>query len=163
MLNLKDINTKGTYKITKVILACFASIVGFVLTWNGLITYIEEIVEKKISEPEIIEKVKAQIRPMVVFDQNESILVDTGGMQYIESIHVITKQKNGIPQEIIITPKIYLAVAPILESFDDDFVIVSERGKGFQWIYRLGAIKRLALEDSATSKGVNRFRIEVIK
>lgn len=51
--------------------------------------YIEGIVVREIGDPEIIEKVKAQSRPMVVFDQNESILVDTGGMQYIESIRVI--------------------------------------------------------------------------
>ena len=73
---------------------------------------------------------------MVVFSQNESILVDTGGMQYVERIQVRLDERTGVPQQIIITPKLYLAVAPILESFDHDFVITAERGKQFQWIYQ---------------------------
>jgi len=156
MINIKNITAKEMVK-------AFAWIVAFVLAWIGLNGHIEGIVEKKISDPEMIEKVKAQIRPMVVFNQNDSILVDTGGMQYIESIRVILDQKKETPQEIIITPKIYLAVAPILESFDDDFVITYERGKEFQWIYKLGAINRMLYEGSATRSGVNRFRLEIIK
>ena len=138
-------------------------VVCFVLVLIGLNEYIEGIVDKKISDPRIIEKVKAQVRPMVVFNQNGSILVDTGGMQYIESIRVILDQKKKTPQEIIITPKICLTIAPILESFDDDFVINSERGEKFQWIYKLGAISRILKQGSARSKGINRFRLEIIK
>jgi len=156
MINIKSI-------MENVIVKGVIYLVAFVLALIALNVYVEGIVEKKISEPDMIEKVKAQIRPMVVFNQNESILVDTGGMQYIESIRVILDQEKDTPEEIIITPKIYLAVAPILESFDDDFVITSERGKEFQWIYKLGAINRMSFEDSATRSGVNRFRLEIIK
>ncbi len=156
MINMKSI-------MENVIVKGVIYLVTFVLALIALNVYVEGIVEKKISEPDMIEKVKAQIRPMVVFNQNESILVDTGGMQYIESIRVILDQEKDTPEEIIITPKIYLAVAPILESFDDDFVITSERGKEYQWIYKLGAINRMSFEDSATRSGVNRFRLEIIK
>ncbi len=124
--------------------------------------YVERIVEKKISDPEIIDKVRSQIRPMVVFNQDESILVDTGGMQYIESIRVILDQDKKTPKEIIVTPKLYLAVAPILESFDDGFVIDPVRGKEFQWVYKLGVINHLVFE-SATRSGSNRFRLEIIR
>ena len=156
MLNIKKLKANE-------ILKGFAGLLALIVALYALNGYIEGIVERKIGEPGMIEKVRAQIRPMVVFDQNESILIDTGGMQYIESIHVALDQKGKIPQQIIITPKTYLAVPPILESFDDDFVITSERGKGFQWIYKLGAINRIRFEDSAINSGVNRFRIEIIK
>ncbi len=87
-LNIKNINAKEIVK-------GFAWLVAFVLVLIGINVYIEGIVEKKISDPDMIEKVKAQIRPMVVFNQNESILVDTGGMQYIESIRVILDPKQA--------------------------------------------------------------------
>jgi len=137
-----------------------ATLISIIITFH---VYVGYIVEKKIRDPDMIEKVKAQIRPMVVFDQNDSILVDTGGMQYIETISVILDERKKAPKEIIVTPKLYLAISPILESFDDDFVITSERGKKFQWIYKLGAINRMALQDSATRSGANRFRLEIIK
>jgi hypothetical protein len=156
MLSIKEIKANE-------ILKGFAWLLALIVALYALNGYIEGIVVRKIGDPEIIEKVKAQIRPMVVFDQNESILVDTGGMQYIENIHVMLDKKKETPQEIIVTPKIYLAIAPILESFDADFVITSERGRQFQWIYKLGAIQRLALVESATRKGANRFRLEIIK
>ena len=88
MINIKNINAKEIVK-------GFAWLVAFVLVLIGINVYIEGIVEKKISDPDMIEKVKAQIRPMVVFNQNESILVDTGGMQYIESIRVILDPKQA--------------------------------------------------------------------
>ena len=155
MINIKSI-------MENVIVKGFAWVVGFVLALIALNVHVEGIVEKKIHDPDMIEKVKAQIRPMVVFNQNESILIDTGGMQYIERIRIKLDQKKETPEEIIVTPKNFLAIAPILESFDDDFVINSERGKEFQWIYKLSPINHIVFE-SAIRSGVNRFRLEIIK
>ena len=157
---MENVTVKGVTILVTTLVVTIPAVIGFHVYVKG---YVKDIVEKKISDPDMIEKVKAQIRPMVVFNQNESILVDTGGMQYIESIQVILDKEKETPQEIIVTPTLYLAIAPILESFDDDFVITSERGKEFQWIYKLGAINRMLFEDSATRSGVNRFRLEIIK
>jgi hypothetical protein len=146
----------------KEIAKAIAWVIAFVLAWVGLNKWVEEIIEKKISSPAIIEKVKSQVRPIVIFDENESVLVDSGGMQYIEDIKIVHDDKKRL-EEIIIIPKVHLPIAPILEPLDEEFAITSKRGRKFQWIYEMGSIDRLLLTSSAEHRDINRFRIEIIK
>jgi len=143
------------------IIAGFFGIVGIVLAWNALPVYIENIVEKKVSDPIIIDKIKSQVRPIVIFDRNESILADSGGMQYIDDIEIIEDENDENRIEIIITPKVYLAIEPLLESLDSEFSINVKRGEKFQLIYELKRVKRLLLASSSKHKN-NRFRLEII-
>ena len=90
------------------------------------------------------------------------MLVDSGGMQYLEDIKTVHDENRKL-KEIIIIPKVHLSIAPILESLDEEFAVTSKRGKKFQWIYEMGSIDALALTSSAKHSGINRFRIEIIK
>ena len=123
--------------------------------------HIGNIVDQKINNPEFVNKISEKARrPIVIFNQNESILVDNGAMKYIDKIKVISNKEDT--EKIIVSPKSHLKVAPLLESLDADYVINVERGKKFEWIYTLGSIGRLLLESSAESTKEQRFRLEIV-
>ena len=155
---MPDKKPTSTVMIIKGILliAAFAGVI------YGCIRFIDSRIERIVNDEHFIRKVASHIRPFVIFDEKESILVDGGAMQYIENIEIVFNEDNKIT-ETIITPKVHLPIAPILESLDEEFAITSKRGKKFQWIYEMGSIDTMALESSAIRSGINRFRIEIIK
>jgi hypothetical protein len=135
-------------------------IVGF-----GIDSYIDSKIEGKLENPAFINKVAKSMRPSVIFDINGSILSDMGAMQYIEDIKVDVNEP--LRYDIIVSPKKFLSVAPILECLDEQPKIIVKRGKKFDWIYELYEPSRLVVESPEPPKGVEtvglRFRIEVIK
>jgi len=142
-------------------------IVGAIITVligvYALNIYIENIVERKINDPEFANKISDKVkRPIVIFDQNCSILVNNGAMKFIDDIKVLSNDKNNQPVKIIVSPNIHLSTSPVLESLDEDFVIESNRGNKFDWIYELGSINHMVLESSTKPKKLKRFRLEII-
>ncbi len=143
----------------KIVGAIITLLIGF----YALNYYIENIVERKIDDPKFVNKISEKVkRPIVIFDQNGSILVDNDAMKFIDNIKVVLNNQNKQPEKIIVSPNRHLNIAPVLESLDDDFVIESKRGHKFDWIYELGIINRLVLESSAKPKELKRFRLEII-
>jgi hypothetical protein len=129
----------------------------------GLRSYIIRVVEDRIKEPEFVLRVAEEIKkPTAIFDQDGSILVDDGAMNYIKSIKVYIGDANE-PERIVISPHQHLQVAPLLESLDVDFYIEVKRGDKFDWMYTLRTIKRLALMGSADPPDQKRFRVEVFR
>src|SRR5271157_5160297 len=101
------------WAIISAIVGILALIVTVFLQLNGSIN---EKIENKLKDPEFISKVADEVRlPFVIFDEDDSIIVDTGTMSIIDKIS-INKKDGRYLSEIIITPKKYLAIAPILES-----------------------------------------------
>jgi hypothetical protein len=122
---------------------------------------IGQAVDDKINSPDFINKVAEKAkRPIVMFDQHGSVLLDGGGMVFINDIRV--KLDRNDPVEITISPNKHLNVAPILESLDAEYVIRERRGNKFDWVYELGAVQALVLESSAKAKEKLRFRLEII-
>lgn len=143
----------------KIVVAIITVLIGV----YALNNHIENIVERKINDPEFANKISEKVkRPIVIFDQNGSILVNNGAMKFIDDIKVLSNDQNKQPEKIIVSPNIHLNTSPVLESLDDDFVIVSNRGNKFDWIYELGSINHLVLESSSKPKKIKRFRLEII-
>jgi hypothetical protein len=93
-------------------------ILGVIVSILVVIGLMDKRIENKLHDPEFISKVADEVKlPFVIFDENNSIVVDNGAMNIIEKISINRKDRRSI-SEIIITPKKYLAIAPILESLD---------------------------------------------
>jgi len=96
-------------------------------------------------------------RLFLIFDTDNIIHHNYGVNELLEGIEVNTIQPLS-RYEIIITPKNIFHSAPLLESIDSyNFVINSNRGKGFQWVYDLDIISY------TDTTNVPRFRLEILK
>lgn len=145
---------------SKLALGAVGVIVLLVTAYHGINIYIDYRIENKINDLKFISKLSRSIRPSVVFDQKDSILANTGAMEYIENIDVIAK--DGEPKKIVLSTKVFLGVAPLLECLDGDFDIIVNRGKKYDWEYELISIDRLLLSSSGQITN-HRFRIEIIR
>jgi len=109
-------------------------------------------------------------RPYVIFDAN-TILNDGGAMEYLEEIEVeVTGQtyKNVKPEEkhdylleITITPKQYLAHAPLIEPLGglrSMIIYDGKRGTKYQWVYTV-LVRPPYGGDIKTQK----FRLEILR
>lgn len=83
-------------------------------------------------------------------------------MKYVKDIKVHMADGDE-PDRIVVSPNQQLQVAPLLESLDVDFYIAAKRGEKFDWIYTLGSIRRLAMENSADPPAQKRFRLEILR
>ncbi len=148
-----------TFKSVAIAIVTISGVVGAIY---GVLAFIDSRIENFVRQEQFIKKIASHVRPYVIFDAKESILADGGAMQYIENIDTVFNGDKELT-EIIVTPKVHLPIAPTLESLGEVFAITSKRGKKFQWIYEMGSIDCLLLESSAEHRGINRFRIEIIK
>lgn len=148
-------------------LKSFLCIVLAILTAIGTIIAImlgvNELIDRRIEDEQFIRKVAANIRPYVIFDVNESILVDGGAMQTLEQIKVEKGIKDGgniFSVKIIVTPKYHLAHSPLIEKVGAGRIILTPnpiRGPGHQWIYEFEVIH---WEEDKTPLC---FRLEIVR
>lgn len=125
---------------------------------------IEKKIENKLNDPEFIRKVTNIVRlPFVIFDEDESIIIDTGAMNYIERIEVKKDQRQEV-SEIIVSPKRYMPVAPILESLDIEIEFDEPtRGQKFDLVYKAVDIATAFGKTYASGKPPKRrFRLQII-
>jgi len=140
------------------------ALIGAASMYFSLINRINIVVEQKLNDEQYMSKVLSNLRPYVIFDQNESILIDGGAMAYIDSIKVNGEMQNlsvgevKVPKEIIISPKKFLAPEPSLQSYDDSYEIHSKRGHKFDIIYELRGTGYVMNESTQY-----RFRIDIIR
>ena len=135
-------------------------IVTLVGAFFALPPYVENLVDKRLKDREVIEKLSKSIRPSMIFDSKESIIADLGGSEYIEYIKIVKyeDQEKKIPIVIEVKPKKYLALPPLLTSIDQyTFMETAERGPGFLWIFKLQVL------GSTSPAPPYRFRLEVLQ
>jgi hypothetical protein len=126
----------------------------------GVIRFIDWRIERKIHEEPFLRKISASLRPVVIFDENSSILLDQGAMDVIGKIEV-SRSTGGdkLPAEIVIYPKRHLTYAPLLQTLENELIgIVVSRGKGYEWRYQL----EYQMSNDYYS-GKRRFRLEVLQ
>lgn len=161
----------STVMIVKSILAIAASLVASASVIYGCILFIDSRIEHATNDEQFIIRVSSHVRPYVIFDVNSSILVDGGAMEYLEEIEVeVTAQtyKNVKPEEkhdsqleITITPKQYLAHAPLIESLGglrSMIIYDGKRSTKYQWIYTV-LVRPPYGGDIKTQK----FRLEILR
>jgi hypothetical protein len=152
--------SEGIIKSINVGLGVAVSIVTLVIAFYGLPLYVETLVDKRLKDREVIEKLAKIIRPSMIFNSKESVLADLGASEYIESIKIVKYEdkENTIPTVIEVKPKKHLALAPLLTSIDQyTFIETAERGAGFMWIYKLQHL------GSTSPAPPYRFRLEVLQ
>lgn len=152
---MNAISAKEVLKVIVAILAVLGSL-------YGLDTYIDRKIQSKVSDPQFRSTIASTIRPSVIFDANETVLVDLGGMQFIDSIRVTERdQENAlVPTRIIVKRKHYLAYPPLLSSISlNDFRITPKRGKGFDWQFNLDPVSILLVD----SNNLPSFRLEIVQ
>jgi hypothetical protein len=138
-----------------------AAIVGIIWFFFNLPLEVEKLVDKRLKERDVIEKLAKNIRPSMIFDSAKTPLADLGASEYIESVDIVgyfDKEKN-VPTRIEVKCKRFLALAPLLTSLDlytYDQTVERGPGPGFTWIYKL-------VPDTITSTvRPLRFRLEVL-
>jgi hypothetical protein len=127
----------------------------------GLALYIDSVVDKRLKDREVIEKLAKIIRPSVIFDSNEVILADLGATEYIESIKIVRYEdkEKKVPVSIEVKCKKFLHLAPLLTSIDQyTFIETVERGPRFMWIFTLKPLGYLTSDVPPY-----RFRLEVLQ
>ena len=133
----------------------FATVVGVLY---GFHAYLDYRIAAKIRDPRFMAELAYSLRPVVIFDSNNRILADQGALRFIESIKVIRGSSSPGVSSIVVTPKRFLAVAPLLESLDDPALeIKAERGEKLDWVYTL--VNKQVFGNELTT---NRFRLEVL-
>jgi hypothetical protein len=138
----------------KITLAAVIALV--VIAWKVIDWRINEIV----GSDAYIRRVAEEVRPSVIFNGKGNILVDQGGMRYLDSIRILSyhPDRPEIPFRILVCPKQHLAYAPVLIPFDQTVAGSQvERTNAIDWVYSVtyGAI----LEENATPQ----FRLEILR
>jgi hypothetical protein len=133
-------------------------VVTIVAAIYGAIRFIDWRIDRKIHEEPFLRRISASLRPIVIFDENGSILLDQGGMDVLERIEVSRPEGHNVPEQIVIYPRRHLAHAPILQTLENELInVVASRGQGFQWRYQL----EYQMYDHVFT-GKRRFRLEVL-
>ena len=172
MADQKQIQTSQSPKSSfRTVCENVAAIIGILVAVFGVVEFIDWRIERAINDEQFMRKVASNIRPYVIFDVDESILVDGGAMQYLEQICVEIKGEtweNAKPEEkyvynlkIIVIPKSFLVHAPLIEPLSGLRSIIiydGERGPGYQWTYEV-LIRPPYGGDIKTQK----FRLEVLR
>ncbi len=148
---------------TLTIMKTIALIIVVVAGIYGSIQFIDVRIEHAVNDEQFIRRISSHVRPYVIFDVNESILVDGGAMQYLEKIEVEKGTKDGdiTPVTIVVTPIRHLAYPPLIEKLGAGRFIHTpnpKRGTGHQWIY-----DELEVVHWETDKIPVCFRLEILK
>ncbi len=153
----KDVSV---FTIAKIVSVCLL----LVLAVFTIIEVIDWRINEKVSNPKFIREIASNVRPSVIFNSKESILNDMGAMQYINNIAVTQLPKSKYTKggfKIIVSPKEYMALSPILSSIDrNEFWIETKRGKKFDWEYVLEWGEMVA--DTEKKVPPPQFRLEVM-
>jgi len=121
---------------------------------------VEKLVDKRLKDREVIEKLAKIIRPSMIFDSTEAIIADLGALEYIESVKIVKyeDQEKKVPVVIEVKAKKHLVLPPLLTSIDQyQFAESAKRGPGFMWIFTLTPLAITA------DVPPFRFRLEVLQ
>lgn len=150
--------------------------VGFLLTLFGAAAAYFALVEWRVNsivkDPDFRQEVARRARPGMVFDEDGRVIADMGVLALLKDVPEVkmttTSNEFGgksVTTTIIIQPKEYLAVEPILESLDHGSVSVSaKRIRGTAWEIFLSGRYYFAvdLEHSPTNLAPARYRLEIV-
>ncbi len=165
-------NQKQTkiFQSLKAFMVIVGAIIAAIAAIAGINSYLDSRIERVVNDEQFIRKVSSQVRPYVIFDAT-TIHKDGGAMEYLEEIEVeVTGQtyKNVNPEEkhdylleITITPKQYLAHAPLIEPLGglrSMIIYDGERSTKYQWVYTV-LVRPPYGGDIKTQK----FRLEILR
>lgn len=133
----------------------FGSVVAIVYSIQ---TYVDWRIETQLSDPATLRRIAAAAKPEIILDGKGSIIADMGGMDYLADIKTVPWQQHAnMIKTIILTPKKYMAIPPLVSSIDATALrTTSTRGVKLDW--------RIEIEyDSFEPEGLNRIRVEMLE
>jgi len=129
------------YKNTITVISGILIVIGFFIAADN---YINNAIEKKITDETYINRLARVLRPFAIFDKEGVIQYDHGGERYIEDIDP-QKNKDGEFESIIITTKEFLQNPPILIYIGyDNYAYVSERIDTYKWKFKLSILPTIS-------------------
>ncbi len=143
--------TKDILKFMMAILA----ILGGLFVFDD---FLNTRIGNRINEAEYISKLSKSLRPYLIFNQNGNIVYDHGAEVLLDSISVDMKLSFDFdkPITIIVHPKKFLKVKPLLECLSDIGYQEKANRYGFKsWKYILTVNAYSEVED-------NLFKIEIL-
>lgn len=140
------------------------SLAVFVYGFNA---FLDVKIDSRLRNPVVTKQIAEQVRPFLIFSGTGVVLVDNGAMSYLENLEVVTNTTGRIPRNVILTPKQYLAHAPLITGIDQVGTVArGERGPGISWIYSLEwsfVMEPGAAPENRTTAKQDRYRLEIIK
>lgn len=146
------------------IIGTFVGIMAFLfVVFIELNSSFEKKIVTKLKDPIFLRKMANEVRlPFVIFDEDNSVIVDTGAMAIIDKIALLKEDGKNL-SEIVITPKKFLAVPPILESFDPKIEFQDPiRGNQLDLIYNKVKMASVFQNTYATKPPKSKFRLQII-
>jgi hypothetical protein len=156
----------GLFENLKKLIASASLLIGFLMLLVGIIwtfhLYVHSLIKSTLKDPEMVELVSSQIRPVVIFDSEKRILYGKNVMDEVVGDFSIDKE-SGVVKTISIKTKKLLNFAPILESLDEDYFIYDPVEEKYSWTYKLKTKGLLRTEEGGEPRKVIRFRLEFIR
>lgn len=120
------------FKNTITVIAGLLIVVGF---WISAANYIDDKIEKKITDERYIKNLAQVLRPFAIFDEKGVIKYDHGALNYIKDI----KTDCNIGEKVIIvTTTKYLKTAPLIAYYGPfGMSFNSEQVDTYRWIFKV--------------------------
>lgn len=139
------------------------SALAFLMLWSQIEEYLYGLVDKRINEPEYIQRISEQIRPFVILNWDGVVLADGGALKYIDSLSILDKSPWGncfLPRKILIKPKEFMQNEPIVQCLSPEALSIRiKRIPTISWLVIIDEPIVGPMVDSCDM----RFRIELIR
>jgi len=134
--------------------------------YHGVNSFIDYKIEKVVNSEAFVKKVQTGVRPFLIFDATGTVLIDLGALEHIDPPVVISTKDNPIPEKVIVTPKAYMAHAPLITGIDQIGAVAhAARGQGLTWEYTFKATYIMTGDTDPETQLQKRssFRLEIMK
>jgi hypothetical protein len=137
------------YQPSKQAIAFLIALAGLFTIVKGFDLYVEHLVEKKTQNSDFIKSLVSKVRPTLIFNSSEAILVDLGAKEYIDHVEVtegpwddLKTDSEGkefnLVSKVVVFAKEVLPRAPMLETLGGNEVhLTATPGKNNSWEYSI--------------------------
>lgn len=142
-----------------------SAIIIFFGAYHTFNSIIDNKIEKAVNSEAFVKKVQTGVRPFLIFDARGKVLIDLGALEHIDPPVIISTKDNPIPKKVIVTPKEYMAHAPLITGIDQVAVVFEVRGQGLTWEYTFEATYVMTgdVDPETQLQKRSRFRLEIMK
>jgi hypothetical protein len=81
-------------------------------------------------------------------------------MEYLTNITIMKEEKDSLV--VVVTPKEFIGIEPVLEALDHAYTITAKRGSGYDWVFRLASMNVVVFGGPKETRA-QRFRLELIR
>lgn len=160
----KILNFIKNIGVMAALVSALIGVMGFMFAvYQYLDNSIERKIDSKLKNPDFVQMIADKVRlPFVIFDEDMSVIFDNGAMGYVDGIEIRRGERNEIT-EIIISPKKFMPVPPILENLDAKMEFDNPtRGKKFELIYRKIEMATVWSDRYAENPPKRKFRLHLV-